>query len=138
MHLSYAKLVPVGVEDWPIAHKIVRPTSHAKLESLGDCPNTLRYKTGSYSHKLAASCGLETVSTYNRAAFGRDGEPILSQLPAPSYPVSTVVTYQGGQRVEVGNYWQKKREDEDKYKLLWEQRQKEEDEWENLYAGYLG
>lgn len=109
-----AKIAPLGVEDWPFNHQVVIPTIDRKAESLGDCPNTLRYKVGSFSHRLIAQCGLETDPTYNASAFGRDGEPILSQLPDPQYPVAHVVTYQGGQRVEVKDYWKKREEEKER------------------------
>jgi hypothetical protein len=136
---SYAKVMPHGVEGWPFSHKIMRSNAKAKLESLGDCPNASRYKTGQFTNKLVAICGLETISSYKPSAFGEDGEPILSQLPAPNSQVPGVAVYRRDNRVEIGDYWNRKKreEDTDKYIKLWEEKDKEED-WARLYDSYLG
>lgn len=138
--VSNAMLSPLGVKDWPFDHKVVRPNVVTKLDSLGDCPNTLRYRTGLYSHKLAASCGLETTSGYSSAVFGRDSEPIFSQLPNPDHSTVTVVAYQGGQRVEVKDYWKKRREGEDseeKTRVTDDLGDYTNDKWYQAYLEYM-
>jgi hypothetical protein len=140
MGVSYANLMPLGVEDWPFSHKIERPSITSKVESLGDCPNILRYRAGSYSHKDKASCGVETTSNYNRAAFGSDGGAILSELPEPEK--AYVVTYNGGKgsnknRVGMPGYWgNNNKEKEEVYREFLEETGQIEDYWRELYGSY--
>lgn len=117
-------VIPLGMPDWPYKVDVVRAHDltfkESAVDSLGDCDN---YKPGPGSNRYQlqkegkCSFGLKEKSLITRPyIFGKDGGPILKELPKPK-PVSKwrpsvglVPIGSGGRNDERPRWWEEDRD----------------------------
>jgi hypothetical protein len=80
-----AKILPSGINWWPLEWTIKRPSIIGSHKSLGDCSEyTHSADSNEYLYKREAKCGLsETEENLKFAVFGDNDNSILKALPKP-------------------------------------------------------